>query len=248
MSNFLISLTNHYEENKILATDFACKCKGECYKKLETTPAPAKSAFVGSEYEKENPRILFLSLDPGKEDPKKPELLTPEAVRSSVESGEGLEPKNHHWWWTHVLAAYLLGPVTTEKVRDSTKDYQKEELKRVSSRFAHATAAKCSANKGNKGQAADIFYKNCSQYLSGEIKALAPHVLITQGNYAAKYVNREMNLGKCDQSSLQDIEERQMLWIQTYHPITLIRRNDLWKQQCKKWPEWKSAIDKRYKL
>ncbi len=85
------------------------------------------STYVGTEYDKSGCRLLFLSLDPGSDDPSDDALpdkfpglrdsqddpcrRTPEGMREGVIKGlkpNGVKRKWVHWYGTHYLAARIL--------------------------------------------------------------------------------------------------------------------------------------------
>ena len=123
------------------------------------------------------PRLLFLSLDSGK-DHENPELRLPLSVRKRMESVDVSSiPKNRHWYRTHVLAWYLLNRFESSLSVDEMKMY-----------FAHVNAAKCCMNRKGGKKADGVLFRNCRMYLKEALSILGPEVIVTQGNEAKSAV------------------------------------------------------------
>jgi uracil-DNA glycosylase len=164
----------YYEEQGISAADFRCKHL-KCCKLTCTNFTEAREAYIGREYEKRTvPRLLFLSLDPGQGDDG-PEARTLAACRDWEERKCDVEElnKNRHWYLTHNLAFELLRPIK--------KDLS---LKQVHHYFAHTNSAKCCMNNPGNSSAAPRMFDACREYIPGELLALQPEILVTQGDMA----------------------------------------------------------------
>jgi hypothetical protein len=203
-------LTDYYEKNGILATNFLCRHKDDCSKGCETFTGP-KSAFVSSGYESGLlPRLLFLSLDSGSGD-KTDENRLPQAVRDYEASRDVMSlPKHKHWYRTHELAWYFLRPFNLTLKLEEAKGF-----------FAHANSAKCCMNKAQRRKADRVLFKNCRRYLKTELEILQPEILVTQGNEAKRAILELKEPGAKsvdDFESIISLESDELFWLHTYHP------------------------------
>lgn len=206
----LRELSRYYEDNGILSTSFTCSrkdlCKGDC---AEFTGP--KSAFVSTGYERGDlPRLLFLSLDSGDGDENDANRL-PEAVRGREETERDVLalPRNRHWYRTHELAWYVLSRFDPGLGLEEAKGY-----------FAHANSAKCCMNRPGRKKASAVLFRNCREYLRGELAILRPDVLVTQGAEAKEAVECLYGtLGSFDEyASKIEMDGRRVFWLHTYHP------------------------------
>lgn len=207
----LKQLTEFYRENGILSTHFTCRHKESCKGSCETFTGP-KSTYVGEGYEAGKvPRLLFLSLDSG-DGAEEPEHRLPAAVKQG-EQGTDVNAlhKNQHWYRTYELAWYILK-------RFNAKFKTVEDVKGF---FAHANSAKCSMNYDGRAQADDRLFDNCRGYLAGELKVLAPQLLVTQGAKADDAVDPLIK----DRKTVEEncayhgiLHGNPIFWLSTYHP------------------------------
>jgi hypothetical protein len=225
-----------YAANGISALGFRCRhfadCKGDC-----ASFTTAREPFIGRKYELGGsaPRLLFISLDSGSGDPE-PQDRTLESMRRWVE-GCDIEsfPKNRHWYLTHKMAFELLKQFEPAMRMESVCNY-----------FAHTNSAKCSMNRDGRRIAHKRLFFNCREYMHGEIVALRPDAIITQGNYAKEAIERAFgttqpeSLDGCPYTTF-DLKGRQALWIHTYHPRYFGGYYKQWKN-CS--PRWIDVLEK----
>jgi len=210
-------LTDYYRSKGISALEFNCKHFYACSQQDPKSFTTAKEAFVSVGYVAHNlPRILFVSLDSGsaETDPNKKTL---ESVRMWEEEMENifLLHKNKHWYRTHELAYTLLRNFKTGLRLDEARNY-----------FAHINSAKCCQNNPGRGQANQILFDNCREFIPGEIEILDPDVIITQGRwgkFAIEGVFQELRTPDYVSKELQEIKillinNHAVLWIETFHP------------------------------
>ena len=217
----LEALQRYYREQGILSTVFICPHKDDCKRGLDRFTGP-KSAFVGAGYTRRAfPRLLFLSLDSGSGAKNANDRL-PEAVRQAEMGTNVLRDldKNEHWFLTHELAWYLLRRFDADLSLENARIY-----------FAHANAAKCCQNKPGRKQADPRLFDNCRKYLPGELRALRPDVLVTQGQQAKRSIRTIYGDGKPlheDTDAVRiEIDNRPVVWLHTYHP----RYGGFWTQR-----------------
>ena len=109
MSELLKRLQVFYEKQEISAEDFHCRYYSSC-KSGYNDFTEAKGTFLSSGYEKSIPRLLFISLDPGREEfyrqPTNRTLLNVQKYES--ERNITSLPKNRHWYRTVELACTIL--------------------------------------------------------------------------------------------------------------------------------------------
>ncbi len=207
------SLKLYYQQAGISSTDFRCKhfvdCKRDC-----TTFTEAREAYVGTKYEEGKvPRLLFVSLDSG-DGYLEPEARTMEAYRKREETSCNINelPKNLHWYRTHEFAYVLI------KQFDPSV-----ELAKVHSYFAHTNSAKCCMNKEGRQMADFQMFKNCREYIAGELSCLKPDIIVTQGDLAKEAIEASFQFTvEGDQKhcgyAVAMINGRKVFWIHTYHP------------------------------
>jgi uracil-DNA glycosylase len=221
-----------YEEEGISAGSFRCKHL-ECCKLACANFTEAREAYIGREYEIGTvPRLLFLSLDPGNGDVD-PEARTLAACRVWEERQCDVNslPKNRHWYRTHELALTLLQQFAP-----------KLSLPRIHSYFAHTNSAKCCMNNPGNSSAAPHMFENCREYIPGELIALRPDILVTQGDPAKDAVESSFSssvsgdLKGCGHAIL-DLNGRKVLWIHTYHPRNFGRFNRQRRECYRGWAD-----------
>lgn len=226
MTMMLKQLKEFYAKNEILSTNFNCKhlksCKRDCKDFTE-----AKSAYAGSGYEAGKlPKLLFVSADPGTDGGiKDPKRRLPEQVRQGEEGEWSVNDDLHkgsHWGRTYELAWYIL----------KRFDSHFEDIENVKGFFAHANAAKCCMNNPQNAQADNILFNNCKGYLEGELKILAPDLLVTQGEKADKAVTPLIEITKTvDENCAYHgvLHGKPIFWLSTFHPNN--RKGDFAKQR-----------------
>jgi len=216
MGTMLKSLETYYRYNGISPLYFRCRHWEAC-RKGNPKITQAKSAFVGTGYEKGVlPRLLFLSLDPGESD-REPKKRTVEYLRYQEEHeckvAELRKLRHWHWYYTHDLALILLKRFRPDMNIQDSHLY-----------FAHTNSAKCSMNHSNHKQAKSKIFKNCREYIGGEITILNPDILITQGNEARIVVERTFEVSEISEDKQicshkwAHIGGKKTIWFRTFHP------------------------------
>ena len=207
-------LARYYEDKGILSTSFACPHKKQCSAGSPDFTGP-KSAFVSTGYENKSsglPRLLFLSLDSGDGD-KDDRKRLPEALRQQEEIERDVLalPKHKHWYRTHELAWYIF--------KRFDPFIRVEDAKRY---FAHANSAKCCMNKPGRRQADRVLFRNCREYLLGELEILRPDIIVTQGAEAKKAVGSFYKpIERIDEYASKILmDSREVFWLHTYHPAS----------------------------
>jgi hypothetical protein len=213
-------LNDYYVSKGISAKNFSCQHFDDCSSGCENF-TKAKEAFVSTGYEKRIlPRLLFVSLDPGKAKPNA-KYRTLESVRNDEEINFDLSSldseKSRHWYHTHVLAQFILGKFQFNLHKSQVHHY-----------FAHTNSAKCCQNKEKKGKADKKLFRNCREFIPGEVEILQPEILITQGAEAEESILGsfpELNLtdfnildNNLPEVRIISILEKPTIWIHTYHP------------------------------
>lgn len=231
----LSALREYYDRHGIGAMSFSCPYSSSC-----SAGAPrfttAKESFVGPEYERGTlPRLLFLSLDSGSADTE-PSRRTLQAVRAH-ELNEDVDTlhKAQHWYLTHELALVLLRQFMPSLDVGQTSPY-----------FAHVNSAKCCLNKAGNQQADDTLFRNCQQFLPGELAILRPDILVTQGAPAKRAMERLRPVGPYTRRKgetcevfVVTIEERRAIWLPTYHPSAYGR---FWQEKKDCWSVFAEAV------
>ncbi len=202
-----------YEQRGIAAMSFRCPHYADCRQGHDGF-TQAREPFIGSEYERGRvPRLLFLSLDPGSSDAN-PRARTAEAAREWEETGCDVHalPKSLHWYRTHELAYVLLSQFAPSITLENVHRY-----------FAHTNSAKCCMNKDRRAMADWRMFVNCRSHVGGELMALQPDVIVTQGDAAKLAVETHYraevtgDMRRCGYATLQ-MGARDVLWLHTYHP------------------------------
>ena len=226
------ALKQYYQIEHIAALEFSCKHLHECQAGAAEF-VTAQESYVGPDYGVRVPRLVFLSLDSGKLD-SDPAARTMAAVRARTlaESPQSL-PKRRHWRQTHELALVLLmqfDPAMT--------------LERVTRSFAHVNSAKCCQNKPGNMKADAVLFKNCREYVRGEMRILRPDVLVTQGAEARRAIESQFDVvhsskTHCEHHVIAIDRDHQSIWIPTYHPRNYGR---FWPQKSEYWPIYVQAV------
>jgi len=217
----ILQLRQYYRAQGILPQDFHCKhyqnCLGD-YSKF----TKAKATFIGTEYEKGTlPRLLVISLDPGNSQ----WLKSKRTIRSVRRISQGVDvlslPKNRHWYRTHELAWILL-----HKIFENT--YGKEiNIEKITPYFAHLNTCKCCVNNPSHKQANARLFKNCKEYVPGEIEILNPDIIVTQGRLARKSFEDAFEVVKATKGNIHkypcsyeilQINWKKVLVFHTHHP------------------------------
>jgi len=238
----LQQVQRYYKMQGISPMHFSCRRKGECEADCSDFTGP-KEPHIGTKYEIGRfPRILFLSLDSGRES-REPSRRTAPAVRRWAENVDvEAIPKRRHWRVTHEMAGELL------------KAYKPGlKLNEIAPFFAHSNAAKCCQNKLGKQQADKKLFRKCSEYIVGELKILRPDVLVTQGREAFNTI--ELALRKREISSLRPVTwesaktggygelvigGRKVLWFPSLHPQARGNAFQLQRERC--WKRWSRKV------
>jgi len=195
------------------------------------------------------PRLLFVSLDPGNNDHySEPSDRTPKAIRRFHEADiDG--PCTPQWRALHLFALRLFNEIrmlldardalfaATGRVYRARKC--ENELLPVLPYIANVNSAKCSANgNGKMDKAPGGFFVKCRNHVQEELAVLEPDTIVTQGNEAAA-VLAEMNPQRTPEFAVRHpneririvtIKGRQVLWIQTTHPVN--KSGLFWKEGC----------------
>ena len=204
-------LSAYYKRLKISATDCRCPSLANC-KAGNKSFKKAREAYVGRCYEKGHPKLVFLSLDPGRDDTR----WNMERSMAGLRNGAGKWPKKNHWKGTLEVAKALLERFIPELTIDKVHLY-----------FAHTNSAKCCQNKSNGAEADNRLFKNCSKHIPGELERLAPDVIVTQGDKAKRVLMEfkeisnaipGMRKTKRDKIRIVNIAGRNVLWIYLFHP------------------------------
>jgi hypothetical protein len=172
-----------------------------------------KCAYVGRSYGAPRlPRLVFVSLDSGKGDPDAANH-TCLAIQGDLENAAIEDiPKGKHWRETLELARLILSRYDQAISLDTVVKY-----------FSHTNSAKCCQNKDDNAEADGKLFKNCNEYLNGELKVLCPHIIITQGGWAhwsikkCFHIRCKMQMLQCPQR-IVPVSWGKVLWLSTYHP------------------------------
>ena len=226
----LANLENYYRKCGILSTDFRCKHERECRGLLPLTPeyaatlecacgtfTRAKSAYVGERYESASPRLLFVSSDPGAaiyhpehHNFASDESRTPESVRRIEIKGLKEMGFRHArpWQCNHEMTRDIL-------------DLSVSDLKEALPYFANINTAKCCRNNEGKSETGnDALFKNCRTYLRGEINALAPDIIVSQGRWAKEAMEFAFSVTSewAKKKEITLCDGKPVWWLPSYHP------------------------------
>ena len=260
------ALTLHYDKVGILSTNFRCKHLAECQGCLPPTPSDAtdpeeirntftqaKSAFVGDRYGDVAPRLLFVSLDPGRalKTDSAPynyiarETRTPQGVQKGNASVIPFLPYrvDGRKWQRLLRTNELAERILRDKIP------QESHVMRF---YAHANAAKCTMNKKGSVKANNRLYDNCRKrnYLRGEIDILAPDIIVSMGKEAMEGVEHALPTSHgwervgCEKE-VELSGGRRALWLPIHHTS----HPDIWPEAREKWGngeghEWEKFADR----
>ncbi len=203
------AIDKYYRENGIHSLRFRCQYKRACSSNSPNFTGP-KSAFVPDKYNDSFPRIAFLSLDSG-DSVIDPHERTPKAVRrqEQIECKVTKLPKGRHWYETHYWAQQIYSAISGKRISlEGTKNY-----------FSHLNSVKCCQNKPHSKEADPILFQNCRQYLPQELKLIAPHILVSQGNRAREAITDIFRFkNKLYKNIHLILSPDKFLWVHTYHP------------------------------
>jgi hypothetical protein len=211
---YVKSLKEYYKKQKISVNAFDCKYKDKC----KDSVCRGSEAHVWTNYG-EPFKVLIASLDRGK---------GAESIENRTKEIEGLKVLNPH----------MKGTLETLKVIHffGVKVQEDVELFRY---FAMINTAKCCIGR-NMNQAPWQFFDNCKEYTKAEVEILAPDIIITQGENAAKVFEllypELKNKDKWHERKGEILINHKALVICSIHPYT---RNN-WQRNT-----WQSFISKR---
>lgn len=221
-------LSEYYRQHDISAMDFCCEhakeCRNACGNFVE-----AKEAFVGSGYERgELPRLLFLSLDPSSDEERHPLERTVLAVRQRYEKDYGHDgpSKGTHWYETHDFAHSFFQAITAGRTDEPAKACRSLSKWGINKYFAHTNSAKCKDMSRGSKQGRNVLFRNCSQFIQGEVETLEPDIIITQGTHAELAIRcfrdtlaplRHSEKGNFEIHRIS-VNGKPVLRVSTYHP------------------------------
>jgi len=205
-------LHRYYVKQGICPAHFTCPHETECRTGVSNFVGPREPS-IGKEYlSRSLPRLLFVSLDPGKLEKTDP--LELQVVSKLPVEPRWLKRQRRHWYRTHELALHLLGYFDKGMTLEQTRLH-----------FAHANVVRCCVNNRGSRQARAALYRNCRQYLADEILLLEPDIIVTQGNSAHSAVQHTLG-EKAKQRVRSGVgyhileldKPEKTLWLQSVHP------------------------------
>lgn len=241
MEKIVVAVKRFYKANKIAPQQFACKhyaqCRQGCRKFTQ-----AREPFIGSEYNKRKlPKLLFISSNPPSGD-KRPQDRTVQAARRSESKFDHRKlPRPLHWYRTHEFAFELLKGFGIDLEIDDACRF-----------FAHTNSAKCTTNDPHGREGAERLFRNCEEYLRGEVEAFCPNIIVTQGRMAQrgvakafeKFEDRHSTTLPCGYRILS-IRNRQVLWIHTTHPRNFGEFN---RERREYWGYWARVVRNSFRI
>jgi hypothetical protein len=254
LGSILSDLRAYYAKSGISATHFKCPmattCRSACNDFIS-----ACEAFVGSEYETGRlPRILFISADPARDlsnrDPSRRAL---EFVRLREEreprpqQGSRAFPRHAHWYQTFRFAHDLLNPLARAAGFGSIPFADTRKY------FAHTNSAKCKDAAQGTDQGRDLLFRNCRQFIPGEVRALRPDAIITQGIRARDSIAgafRVLATNVCPENpryryQVLNIEGKDVLKIEMSHPTA---RGGLYQREVREAWDWYMRVGRDFLL
>ena len=230
-------LRKYYDRDgiKILSTNFHCEHKVNCSRGCDNF-TEARSAFVGDLYGEGVPRLLLVSLDPGSSQVQRDPGLdygpahnrTPEGVRRVLSERMARVLKD-----PSVATPTLFGMNRlAQRLLGEFPGFPNGESVDVSRHYAHVNAVKCCMNKKGRVQADNELFKNCRDYLRGEIDILAPDIVVTLGGKARQgfrhaFRGSAMKKGACaDVRVVASEAGLRMFWLHSYHPTARFRKGE----------------------
>lgn len=238
--NIMRQVDHYYVRNDIAAISFLCPRKALC-DRAGSQFVTAREAYVGANYESNSsplPRILFISLDPGGYI-SGPNHCCHRTWKYQQEYEEkncipSLLHKAKHWYETYWMAF--------EIIRGITPKYGLSiEFDEMYAYFAHTNSAKCKNLGDGKNRGPHYRFTNCRPFIAGEVKCLAPDIIITQGAegfesvdnaFPVKSVIRNPHITlrlpnfDINRYEILDIDGRDVFKYRTFHP-----RNGLYQRQ-----------------
>lgn len=221
-------LRNFYRENKISALDFNCPSCSRCRAVAARDGGDfvaTSEVEIGERYLDSAPRILVVSLDPGKM--KEPSSL---GIVKKQRSKKELGATNRHWYRTHEGVKIIVESTTRNTI----------DVGEASLWFAHARIVRCSANLPGANQAPKEMFWSCSGYLQEEIAILTPDVIWTQGQRAydaMSWVSRYIKPGDSSQAqegiNVIQCGNVQITWVHTVHPSPRKCNDSKWTETRK---------------
>jgi len=219
-------LTRYYTEHGIAALSFNCPYQADCSRGARGF-VPAREPFIGTDYELGTlPRLLFISLDPANDIVgNAPEERTLSAVReweakqSRSSNGHATFKKQAHWYRTYEFAQTILAPIAHSR-GESALTFQK-----MHKYFAHTNSAKCKDVPAGTGQGPERVFRNCREFIPGEVEILRPDIIATQGKNARLSISGAYevlvvgaNRNRDYRAEVVVIGSRPVLKFETHHP------------------------------
>jgi hypothetical protein len=147
-------------------------------------------SYVGPGYEEGKlPRLLFVSSDTNSADWQKghPEYGALRCIREITlrDRLDNSKPASH-WYQTILLAKTILSPFSKEV-------FGRELLMNdIVEYIAHARSARCKDNSIKDGKEGNpLMYEKCRGFLKGEVVAMLPDIIVTQGERAKQALQGE---------------------------------------------------------
>lgn len=239
----------YYSREGISALDFACPNYRDCSRGASDF-VPAREPFIGDLYVSHAmPRLLFISLDPATDIVgRSPEARTIAAINEwesrqprSVDGGPEFR-KQAHWYQTYKFAHQLLTPIAQDRHLSPLS------FPKMHRYFAHTNSAKCKDTGVGTAQAHARIFRNCSPFIPGEVRALAPDLIVTQGKSARESIagafpvlRTGVSADRQYRAELVDLGRGQALKFETNHPNR--KDNSYRNEVADAWP-WYSMVSR----
>lgn len=188
-SEYADRLRSFYDENGLLVCEFRCRHSDVCKAAAaaaEYSLNQGAEAHVGSRYGREL-RLVVVSLDTGGKG------QSMDQRRCTIENLHPNSRKNAHMKGTTRLLEAIYG----------TEKGNLYEL------YAMTNAAKCSRAGPGRAKVGPELYRNCSDFVTPELTALDPQLIVTQGNEAWRALGAKDGLSEAHNSDLEDWIARQ---------------------------------------
>jgi hypothetical protein len=123
-------------------------------------------------------------------------------------------------------------------------------LQEVHAYFAHTNSAKCCQNNDRRRQAHYRLFANCRGFLAGELEALRPDIVVSQGNLAKDAILASIppfevrHVNDPIPYSILNIAGTEALWLQSYHPHYF---GGYYRQKREFWPGWEGIAFEMFK-